>query len=187
MFRQIIDLLLARYRNPLGVVAVSFGLIPFMAPKEQPYVYNFRHTVNIFEPGPKWPVEKLFTPVEKQVYDQFGKPDCFRLFYDSKGEIKVRSVLQQEWKGKDLKSLPPFSWVYLQRGEEIVFTNNSFKPQPLSDVVKVVISSGDPESVKDIGNGLITWTYYSTGKIYTISGDKIVATKDFPPMGSFHK
>lgn len=179
--------LLKYFRRPIGVVTISLGLLPFTGPKKQPLVFNFDQTVNIFRPGEKWPVDKLLSAPEKQVYAQLGRPDCFRLLWDREGNVKVRSVIEQEWKGKDLKNLPPYSWVYLQRNEEIIFSGNSFYSQPLNDLVQVVIKSGDPENVRDMGNGLTQWTYYSTGKMYTISGNNIVATKDFPPMGTFHK
>lgn len=179
--------LLKYFRQPLGVVAISFGLIPFMSPKQQPFVFNFDYTVNFFQAGEKWPYEKLFTPAEKQVYAQLGKPDCFRMLWDRTGKIKVRSVVEQEWKVKGPKEIPAYTWVYVQRNEEIVFSNNTFYTQPLTDLVTLVMKSGDPENVRDMGNGLTQWTYYSTGKMYTIAGDKIVGTKEFPAMGSFHK
>ncbi len=175
------------FKKPVGVVAISFGLIPFLSPKQQPYVFNFDQTINIYQPGEKWPVEKLLTPVEKQVISQFGKPDCFRILWDSQGKIKVRSALEQEWKSKGPNKLPPASWVYLQRNEEIIFVNNSYRAQPLTETVHLVLKMGDPELVKNISSEVTQWTYYSTGKLFTISDDKVVDTKEFPAMGSFHK
>lgn len=175
------------FRKPIGVVAISFGIFPFFSPKQQSYVFNFDQTINIFQPGEKWPIEKLLTPEEKNVLAQLGKPDCFRILWDSEGKIKVRSILEQEWKTKGPNKLPPASWVYLQRNEEIIFVNNSYRAQPLSDTVQLVIKMGDPELVKTISPDVTQWTYYSTGKIFTISDNKVVETRDFPPMGSFHK
>lgn len=175
------------FKKPVGVVAISFGLIPFFSAKQQPYVFNFDQTINIFKPGEKWPIEKLLTTTEKQVITQLGKPDCFRILWDSQGKIKVRSVLEQEWKAKGPKQLPPSSWVYLQRNEEVIFVNGTYRAQPLTDTIQLVIKMGDPELVKNISSDVTQWTYYSTGKIFTISSDKVVETKEFPPMGSFHK
>jgi hypothetical protein len=174
-------------RQPIGIVAISFGLIPFFGAKEQPYEINFDQTINFFAPGPKWPVEKLLTPVQKQVYQQYGKPDMFRFLWSRTGELKMRETLQLEWTRKKLKEIPPHTWVYLQRNEEVVFTGNSFVTRPLTEAMQIVIKYGDPENVRDIGSGVSQWTFYSVGKIYTISGDKVVGSKDFPAMGSFHK
>ncbi len=174
-------------RKPVGVIAVSFGLFPFSAPKQQPVVFNFDQTINLFQPGPKWPVEKLLKPAEKQVYEQYGKPDYFRILWNSTGEIKVRSILEQEWKSTGPKNLPPSSWVYLQRNEEIIFVNDSFRTQPLTAAVQLIVKMGDPELVKDMGSGMAQWTYYSTGKMYTVSEGKVAETRSFPPMGSYHK
>lgn len=174
-------------RRPIGVVAISFGLIPFMGPKTQSYTFNWDKTINFIQPGDKWPVEKLLTEQEKQVYQQLGKPDLFRVFWDPRGEIRMRSTIEQEWGKKGPKNFPPLSWVYLQRNQEVVFENGTYKTQPLTELHLIVIKYGDPENVKDIGNGVTQWMYYSVGKQYTIAGDKVVGTKDFPAMGSWHK
>jgi hypothetical protein len=175
-----------KFRKPIGVVAISFGLIPFMGPKQQPYEFNFDQTINFAQPSAKWPVVKLLTPVEKQALEQNGRPDCFRMLWNPDGTIAVRGVVEQEWRSKNMK-LPALTWVYVQRKEELVFSGNQVRVNPLSELALLVLKSGDPENVKDIGNGVTQWTYYSTGKIYTIAGDRIVDTKTFPAMGSFHK
>lgn len=175
------------FRKPLGIVAISFGLIPFFGAKQQPYVFDFNTTINFIQPGLKWPVEKLLTPVEKQVLAQYGRPDMFRMLWSKDGSMKMRSVVELEWSRKNLKEIPPVTWVYTQRKEEVVFSGNSFHAQPLTEVMQIVIKNGDPENTRDIGNGVSQWTYYSTGKIYTIAGDRVVETKEFPAMGSFHK
>lgn len=174
-------------RQPVGIIALSFGLIPFMGAKQQPYELNFEQTINFFRPGAKWPVQKLLTPAEKQVLEQYGRPDMFRLLWTNTGELKMREMVQLEWTRNKLKTFPPFTWVYLRRNEEIVFTPNGFQAEPLTEIMHIVIKYGDPENVKDIGNGVSQWTYYSVGKMYTIAGNKVVSTKEFPAMGSFHK
>lgn len=174
------------FRKPVGVVAISFGLIPFMGPKQQPYEFNFDQTINFASPGQKWPVVKLLSPVEKQVLQEYGRPDFFRLLWNRDGQIAIRGLVEQEWRNKNMK-LPSLTWVYVQRNEEVVFSGNQVRTQPLTELIQLTLKSGDPENVKDIGNGVTQWTYYSTGKMYTIAGDRIVDTKTFPAMGSFHK
>lgn len=174
-------------RKPIGIVALSFGLIPFMGPKQQSFAFNWAKTINFIQPGEKWPVEKFLTEQEKQVYQQLGKPDMFRVFWDTRGEIRVRETVEQEWGKKGPKSFPPLSWVYLQRNEEVIFANGSYFTQPLSETTLLVVKYGDPENVKDIGNGVTQWMYYGVGKQFVISGNKVISTKDFPAMGSWHK
>lgn len=174
-------------RKPIGIVAISFGIFPFFQPKQQPYTLNFDQTINFFAPGQKWPIEKLFSPVEKQVYQQYGKPDLFRFVWSRDGSMKMREALTLQWTKDKLEEMPPFNWVYLKRNQEIKFTGNTFEVQPLTETMHLVIKYGDPEHVRDIGSGVVQWTYYSIGKIYTISNDKIVGERSFPAMGSFHK
>jgi len=184
MFKKLRKLL----RQPLGAVAISFGLFPFMAPKQQPYVVNFERTINFFQPAPKWPVEKLLTPTENQVLQQYGRPDMFRFLWNPNGDLKMRERLQLEWTRDKVKDMPPSTWVYLQRNEEIVFSGNTFKAQPLTEAMQLIIKYGDPENVRDIGGGVQQWTFYSVGKIFNISpSGAATQTREFPPMGSFHK
>lgn len=172
-------------RTRMAIVAVSFGLIPFLGgSKKQSFTFNFKHTVNFFQPGEKWPNAKLFTPAEKQVYEQWGRPDYFRLLYDASGELKIRTAIEQEWNGRNQNEMPKFTWVYLQRNEEVVFSGNQVKTQPLNELIHLVIKYGDPESVRHIGDGLIEWTYYSKGKIYRIANNRIISVKEFPAMGT---
>lgn len=174
-------------RKPVGVVAISFGLIPFMGPKKQPVEFNFDKTINFAQPGEKWPVAKLLSPMEKQVIERYGRPDYFRLMWNGDETIATRGVVEQEWRDKNMK-LPKLSWVYVQRNEELMFVGNEVRTAPLTDVMHLVIKSGDPENVREIADGVTQWTYYSTGNIYTIAGNKtIVDTKTFPAMGTFHK
>lgn len=174
------------FRKPVGVVAISFGLIPFLGPKKQPYKFNFEKTINFAQPGAKWPVVKLLSPVEKQVLEQYGRPDHFRLLWNSDGSIAIRGIVEQEWRNKNMK-LPDLTWVYVHRNEEVIFAGNQVRTSPLSELSQLVLKSGDPENVRDIGNGVIQWTYYSTGKMYFIAGDRVVDTKTFPAMGSYNR
>ncbi len=174
-------------RQPVGVVAISLSLIPFFGTKQQPYQLIFDKTINFFLPGEKWPNQRLFSPVEKQVYEQYGRPDMFRLLWDPTGEIKMRDVVQLEWTRSKMKQFPPFTWVYLTRNEEVVFTGNTYTSRPLTETMQLIIKYGDPENVRQIGDGVVQWTYYSVGHIYTIAGDRVVSQQTFPAMGSFHK
>lgn len=184
---MILDKLRTVLRRPVGVVAISLGLIPFFGAKTQPYELNFDQTINFFQPGAKWPIERLFSPVEKQVYEQYGRPDLFRFLWSPTGELKMREAVRLEWTRDKLKTMPSHTWVYVQRNEEVVFSGNTVTTRPLTETMHLIIKYGDPENVKQIGNGVTQWTYYSVGKIYTIAADRVVSTQDFPAMGSYHK
>ncbi len=185
--------LLARLRAQLTIAALIVALpaaalaLPFFGPKEQPFIFNFDFTINFFQPDVKWPVEKLLKPAEKEVYEKLGRPDAFRILYDSEGNIKIRQSLELEYKAKAPKTIPNYTWVYMQRNEEIVFSGNGYYTQPLTDPIRLILKYGDPENNKQLPDGLVEWTYYSTGKIYRIYQNKVISTKEFPPMGSFHK
>lgn len=175
------------FRKPVGIVAVSFGLFPFFQPKEQPLAFNFDQTINFFAPGKGWPVEKLLKPVELQVYQKYGKPDLFRFLWSPDGSMKMREAVKLKWTRDTMKDIPEYTWVYLKQNQEVVFKGDTIQVQPLTETMQLVVKYGDPEHVREIGSDVVQWTYYSIGKIYTISGDKIVGEKTFPAMGSFHK
>lgn len=161
--------------------------LPFFGPKEQPFIFNFDFTINFFQPDPKWPVEKLLKPAEKEVLEKLGRPDAFRILYDPEGNIKIRRSLELEYKAKKPKEIPNYSWVYMQRNEEIIFSGNGYYSKPLTDAIRLVLKYGDPENTKQLPDEMVEWTYYSTGKIYRIYKDKVIDVKEFPAMGSFHK
>lgn len=175
-------------RSLASVLFISLGMLILPA-CDQDLVLNLRHSINIFHAGPKWPNVKKLTPAQQRVYQTMGKPDCFRVYYNSVGEIKIRQILEKELNGKKPDQLPPYSWVYLKDNKEVVFTDNeNYTERPLNDAIHLVIKYGDPEDVKFLFNGEITqWTFYSVGKIYNLKNNTIVDTKEFPPMGKYRK
>lgn len=167
------------------VISVGFLILPAC---DQDVVLDLKHSINVFHPGPKWPTISKLTPVQQRVYKSMGKPDCFRVFYSSAGEIKMRQVLERELNGKKPKDLPPYSWVYLKDNKEVVFSDNeNYTERPLTDAVKLVIQHGDPEDVKILYGEITQWTFYSAGRIYNMKNNTIIETKEFPAMGKFTK
>lgn len=154
---------------------------------EQDVKIDPEFSVNIFRPGPKWPTVKKLTLAQKEAYDKFGRPDAFRVWWGPKGELKDRDAAIQEFKQKKMKNPPPYSWVYLARNTELVFTGSGYEERPISDQVRVLVKMGDPEDVKELQTGVTQWMFYSTGKLYKFMDGRIVEEKDFPAMGNFPK
>lgn len=166
------------------LVLFSFLILPGC---DQDVVLNLEHSINIFHPGPKWPNVKKFSPTEREVYQRFGKPDCFRVLYDRKGSIKLRHDLEKELNGKKPKKLPPYTWVYLNRDKEVFFEGQTFVEKPIADTTRIVIDNGDPEDVREVTPGIVQWMFFSTGKLYKISNDRVIEQKEFQAMGRYLK
>lgn len=149
---------------------------------------NTDFSIHLVSPGPKWPKKpKKLTTAQQEVLARYGRPDQFRIFYNRSGVIQTRSELGKELMAKKPKQLPPHSWIYAQRGVEVVFEGSSFREQPLTDQVRILMSHGDPEEVKLIDGG-IQWMFFGAGKLYKFSPNgRIVEEKSFPAMGTFIK
>jgi hypothetical protein len=154
---------------------------------EQDVVFNQDFSINILHPGPKWPKVKKLAPVELEVYKRFGKPDAFRVWWTPAGEIKTRTDLNDAFKKQKPKNLPPLSWIYLSTGKEVRFRITTYEGLPITDQVRLVLKYGDPEDVKDLGNGITQWMFFSAGKIFKMREGKIFEEKDFPAMGKYLK
>lgn len=154
---------------------------------EQDVVIDPKFSVNVFSPGPKWPNVKKLKPVEREVFEKYGKPDRFRVWWNPTGELRTRFDVEQEFRRAKPKDLPPYSWIYLSSGIEVRLTASGYQEQPVTDQVRLMTQYGDPEDVKELKNGLTQWMYYSVGKLYKFGNGMIVEEKEFPAMGSFHK
>jgi hypothetical protein len=169
----------------LLVLAISFGLLVAC---DQDVEIKPEFSVNIFKPGPSWPNVKKLTPEQRQLFEKYGKPDCFHVYWTSDGAIQPRAELEKSMKGKKPKTIPPYSWVYLATNKEIVFPPGG-KPreQPLPETVKIVAENGDPEDVRQDQPGVTQWMFFSTGKIYKIANNRVIEKKDFPALGKYLK
>lgn len=163
----------------LGVLLTSCG--------EQDYVLNPDFSVNMFTPGPKWPKVKKLSAAEKEIYERYGKPDAFRVLWNPTGKLRSRMEVSSDFNAKKIKSMPPFTWVYVKQGKEIAFKGAGYEELPLTDEVRLLVEYGDPEDVKEIFNGVTQWMFYGAGKLFKLSNGKIVEQKDFPAMGRFQK
>ncbi|MBX7246327.1 MAG: hypothetical protein K1X53_12595 [Candidatus Sumerlaeaceae bacterium] len=176
-----------RTRWMAPVVGLTLALFALTACDKDEYEINQDWSINVFKPGPKWPIMKNMKPLEKEVFGRFGKPDAFHVLWSPDGTIKSRSELDD--RGKEVqkaKTLPPYTWVYAGLGKEIYFSPTTYTEKPIRDDLRLIMKYGDPEDVKDQGN-IKQWTFYSVGKMYKISNGKIIDEKDFPAMGRFTK
>jgi hypothetical protein len=174
-------------RKKLVYVLLAMFAAMLFAACEQDVKIDPDFSVNIFMPGPKWPNVKKLSPQQKEVYQKYGRPDCFRVWWNAKGELKGRGDAIREFKQKGAKQPPAYSWVYLEDGREVVFSGARYEETSLSDRVRVLAKNGDPEDIKEMQPGITQWMFYSTGKLYKFAGDRIVEEKDFPAMGKFQK
>ncbi len=154
--------------------------------KDQDFVFKPDFSVNLFFPGPKWPNTKKMTKVEKEIYQRYGRPAAFRVLWPPKGDIKLRSDLEDAF-AKQPKVMPAYSWVYPTVGKEIIIQGQAYEERPLTDEVRLILKYGDPEDVKDLSSGVIQWTYFSAGKMLKLRNGRVVEEKEFPAMGRFLK
>jgi hypothetical protein len=180
-------LLFSPFRQRLYKACVAVTFLAALSGCDQDVELNIDYSINIFKPGPKWPNVKKLTPVQRQVYEKYGTPDCFRVFWTPDGAIKMRADLQKEMKGMKPKNMPPFSFVYLKDNKEIVFRGSQYVEQPLPETARIVIENGDPEDVKELHGGVTQWMFYSTGKLYKISRGHVIEQKEFQAMGQYLK
>lgn len=180
-------MLISRVFPPALRAAVAAVFLITLVGCDEDVSLNPAFSLNLIQPGPKWPNVKKLTPAQKEVFEKYGKPDRLRVQWTPEGRIMQRDELRQQFKDKQPKELPPCFWVYQQRGIEIAFDQGTPREQPISDQVKLVLQHGDPEDVKQLPGGLTQWTFYSTGRLFKFSHGKIVEERDFPAMGRYIK
>lgn len=175
--------------RPLLRIVALLAAALFLAACEQDIVINADFSVNIFHPGPKWPKVKKLKPAEREVYERYGKPDGFKVYWDSTGKLRTRIDAQKEFEEKQkAKQLPNYSWVYLGKGIEVKFNGNTPQEVPITDETRIIFKYGDPEDVKQLYSGVTQWMFYGAGKLYKFAPNgRVVEEKDFPAMGKFQK
>lgn len=173
--------------KPLLIYLLAAFAALSLAACDQDLVIDPEFSVNVFNPGPKYPnVKKLTTP-QKEVFEKHGKPDHFKVQWDKRGTLKTRAEVEPLLARAKPKNLPPYNWIYLDKNLEISFTENSYEELPLSDMTRMLTKHGDPEDVKELHAGIIQWMYFSVGKQYKFNQGRLVETKEFPALGKFQK
>ncbi len=172
----------------LMLLVLAMGVLALSA-CDQDFTFDESRSINVFYPGPKFPNYKKLSKVQQKAIDELGKPEAFRLLWSADGKIKVRNDLMQQFQGKrpKLKDLPPHSWLYTEKNQEVVFSGETWKVRPISEPLKLVMDYGDPEDVQAMNDGITQWTFFSVGKMYKIYNEKVIETKEFPAMGRYLK
>jgi len=174
-------------KNLTALLAIAAALL-FLASCEDDLKIDPKFSVNVVTPGPKWPNKDKLTPAQKEIFEKYGKPDAFRLIWNTSGRYMLQSDLAQMLGNKKPSKLPPYTWIYQQRGIEVSFQGPSPVETPINDQLRLVLKYGDPESVKETEGGITQWQFYSVGYMYKFSKDgRIIQETTFPAMGKFFK
>ena len=152
-------------------------------------MFNPKFSVNLAEPGKKWPQEKNLTPAQSEVLATYGPPDYLHIWWTKKGDIQT--YLKVDRKFPRMGDYDR-SWIYLDRNEDIVFkSDTNYVVVPISDRLGAVCEYGDPEDIKKnvSRDGVLveSWMYYSHGVLLKFCDGKLAKRQEFPPMGTYIK
>jgi hypothetical protein len=173
-------------RTMVQTLVISTGLM-LLGGCDQDIELDPDWSVNLFKPGPKWPNVKKLTVPQKEIYQKYGKPDCFHVFWTPDGALKRRIDLEKMFDKQKPKTVPAHSWVYSHLNKEVLFQGSSYTERPIPQTLKIIVENGDPEDVQILYDGIIQWQFFSTGKLYKIKNDRVIDLKEFTPMGKFVK
>lgn len=163
-----------------------FALGTASCPKEMALNVDEKFSVNLVRPAATWPRLNRLSPGEIEAYQNYGKPDYFRILYPPHGEISTSREAGPAIRAKRLKDLPR-SWIYETKKIEIQFPSAAkFVEMPLSDQMKVLCLRGDPQD-RDFQtkNGRIheSWTYYDVGEKYFFLDGHLAEKQVFQGIG----
>ncbi|MCX7717618.1 MAG: hypothetical protein N2111_04340 [Candidatus Sumerlaeaceae bacterium] len=179
---------LSPLRRAVRVLSLVLCAFAFAACEKDMFSFDPDFSVNLFRPGKKWPDEKKFTPAEREVYARYGRPDHFRAWWDPSGTVKQRiEILPRLKEVQKGKNLPPYSWIYLRQGVEVLFAGHSYEEQPLTDQIRILTRYGDPEDSKTLEGGVTQWMYFGAGKLFKFARGRVIEEREFPAMGNYIK
>lgn len=181
-------MLISRWFLRAARISLAAACLFVLAGCEEDVLFKPDFSVNLLEPGPKWPKKKKnLTAHQQEIFDKYGRPDHLRIQWNPEGRIMVREQLKVALKDKKPQTLPPCSWVYTRRNMEVVFDPEGPREVPITDEIRLVLRHGDPEDVKPLPGGVSQWSFYGAGRMYRMVSGRIVEEKEFPAMGSFRK
>lgn len=174
-------------RALISVVVVVICCTLIGCARNKLILFSSDFSVNLAKPSANWPKAKLLSPAEQGLLKEYGRPDFFRLCWSEDCELKSYMDVPLNLLVK--RGYKVISWIYINRGIEVILNGQSnYSVKPLSDKLKVLCQYGDPESRKvemdkDLNCSVEVWQYYSAGKLFKFSGDKIISEQTFPRMG----
>jgi len=153
---------------------------------EPPVNVNPNFSYNLAVPDARWPRLNLLSPAENEVYQKYGKPDYFRLWYNKQGDLvsgREAGPIVRARKLRDLRR----SWIYEDKKIEVKFRSPAKSEEvPLSDQLQVLCLRGDPqERDPQIRNGILRemWTYFDKGEKYIFMDGRLAEKQLFKGVG----
>jgi hypothetical protein len=171
-----------------GWVVVAGLVMGFnTCPSKKDFIWQPDLSVNLAVPGTKWPKLDKLPPAQIEVYEKYGAPDFFRVWFNPHGELATEWEATRLYRTKNLEKYVG-SWIYTGRKIEVVFRSPAkYEEVPLSDKLSLICRRGDPES-RDVQNkkGMVreVWTYYSYGERYIFLDDRLADTELFRGFGA---
>ncbi len=146
-------------------------------------------SVNLAVPSEEWADSDTFTSAEQAVFEQFGKPNFIRIWWDENGRIKTYLEVDRDISSRLYREKEK-SWIYKNDEKEIIFPDaNNFEVLPLSPKLKILCQYGDPENRKineevSTSKQVEVWQYYTLGKIFTFWDNILVKEQTVPRLGT---
>ncbi|MEN6627385.1 MAG: hypothetical protein ABFD69_14265 [Candidatus Sumerlaeia bacterium] len=146
-----------------------------------------RYSMNIVKTPYWFPDEETpLLPVEKDVFDRYGKPQFMRLWWRDDGTFITSSDLagkDQEIIGQDMNNMKK-SWIYPKLNKEVVFSadHQSQTEQPISEALDLICKYGDPSKNRPVeveGHTRETWIWLEHGKKALIEDGRVLKVSNF--------
>jgi len=180
-----------RVKGPIRLVCIvaagAMAAGSASCPKKMSFSLDTKFSVNLVRPSPTWPKLEKLSLAQLEVYEKYGRPDYFRIWYNPRGEIVTAREAGPIIRAKRLGELPR-SWVYENKKIEVRFTSPSkYEELPLSDQLKVLCLRGDPQErdVQTLKGGIVreSWTYFDVGEKYFFIDGHISKKQVFKGVG----
>lgn len=137
-----------------------------------------------------WPKDERKAAFQQAVYDEYGRPDYFRVLYDRTGRVITQRELREKmWLERDKRKKrteTEFEWIYLEKGLAFRFEPKGPVKRDLPDNLRTLCDYGDPMEIKttvDINKrNMVIYQYYDRGKIFYFHEGKLEKEEDSTPM-----
>jgi len=171
-------------------------------PKARKIAPDPRFSINLVEVPADWPDERIDWPrdnatlaaQQQAVYEQYGKPDYFRLLWKRDGRMMTNTEFQNmAWqrrakagKRKEQIETPDLEWVYLDDKLTFQFTRGKVVKGELPDTTRIVTEYGDPHEIKETIDVTkapnVVYQYYDQGKVFYFREGKLYREENQTPM-----
>lgn len=149
-----------------------------------------RFSMNVVKTPYWFPDKKTeMLPIEKDVYDRYGKPPYMRLWWREDGTFITSSDLagkDREAIGADMNNMQK-SWIYPKLNKEVVFSGDhtTQREQPITELLDLICKYGDPTSkqrpVQIEGHTRETWIWLDHGIKIVLEDGRLLTKSSFGP------